>query len=106
AATPPRTPPRSPPRPVRPSAAPPRRSDAAARVPAPTLGVLVEGHVRAPMVEVHRRPHPEELRGQPGYPPLRLPDRPHAPGAIARAGCPIREDRQLLVAEADVALPE
>src|SRR5262249_37590208 len=83
-----------------------RRGDAAARVPAPSRRVLVDGEVRATLVEVDRRPQPEELRRHPGRAAFRLSDGTHAPGAVANAGRPVGEDGELRVPDADVALPE
>src|SRR5262249_45217966 len=83
-----------------------RGGDAAARVPAPALAVLVDGEVRAAFVEMDRRPQPEELGWHARDTALGFPDGTHAPRTIARAGRAIGEDGDLLVAEADVPLPE
>ena len=61
-----------------------RRRDAA-RVPGPAVLVLEDAKMRAGVVEVDRRPEPEELRRQPGGAALGLADRPHAPRAVADA---------------------
>src|SRR5262249_40960217 len=83
-----------------------RRGDAAARVPAPSRRVLVDGEMRAALIEVDRRPQPEELRRDPGRAAFRLAHGAHAPGAIANAGRPVGEDGDLFVRDTDVALPE
>src|SRR5262249_21719564 len=83
-----------------------RGGDAAAGVPAPALAVLVDGEVRAAVVAMDRRPQPEELGRHARGAALGFSDGTHAPRAIARPGRAIGEDRDFLVAEADVPFPE